>query len=107
MITIQTEADVQNLIRLALNPYAIMFRTNVGKVKTADGRWFDTGLPKGFTDLCGFRKSDGKMIFLEIKNAKGKLREDQKKFLETMKQYDVIAGVARTPDEAIKIVEGD
>jgi len=98
------ESDVQNSIRLALNPYAVIFRTNVGKVRMADGRWFDTGLPKGHTDLAGFRKSDGKAIYLEIKNEKGRLREEQKHFINTMQQYPVICGVARTPEEAIEIV---
>ncbi|MDO6451744.1 VRR-NUC domain-containing protein [Oceanobacillus profundus] len=100
------ESDVQNSIRLALNPYAVIFRTNVGKVKTVDGRWFDTGLPKGHTDLAGFRKSDGKAIYLEIKNEKGRLRDDQKHFINTMQRYPVICGVARSADEAIKIVTG-
>lgn len=99
------ESDVQNSIRLALNPYAIIFRGNVGKVRLPDGRWFDTGLPKGFSDLFGFRKADGKMIFLEIKNAKGRLRKDQRHFLNTVSQYDVISGVARSDKEAIEIVE--
>ena len=98
------ESDIQNAIRLALNPYAVIFRTNVGKVKTVDGRWFDTGLPNGFSDLAGFRKSDGKMIFIEVKTPTGKLRKEQKHFLETVKQYDVIAGVARSPEQAIEIV---
>lgn len=98
------ESDVQNSIRLALNPYAVIFRGNVGKVRTADGRYFDTGLPPGYPDLSGFRKSDGKKIFIEVKTDKGKLRKEQIHFLETMKQYPVIAGVARNPADAIKIV---
>lgn len=98
------ESDVQNSIRLALNPYAIIFRANVGTVRTADGRYFNTGLPKGFSDLFGFRKTDGKLIFIEVKNEKGRLQEDQKHFLSTMQQYPVISGVARSPEEAIKIV---
>lgn len=98
------ESDIQNAIRLALNPYAVIFRTNVGKVRMADGRWFDTGLPKGHTDLAGFRKADGKAIYLEIKNDKGRLRDAQKHFISTMQQYPVICGVARSPEEAIKIV---
>lgn len=98
------ESDIQNAIRLALNPYAVIFRANVGKVRMADGRWFDTGLPKGFSDLCGFRKSDGKMIFLEVKNEKGRLREKQKHFLNTMQQYPVICAVCRSPEEAIEAV---
>lgn len=98
------EIDIQNKIRLALNPYAICFRTNVGKVRMADGRYFDTGLPKGYSDLSGFRKIDGKMFFLEIKSATGKLRKDQEHFLNTMEKYPVITGVARSVDEAIKII---
>lgn len=98
------EADIQNSIRLALNPHAIIFRVNSGKVRMTDGRYFDTGVPNGFPDLCGFRKSDGKMIFLEIKNETGRLREEQKKFLEVVSQYDVISGVARSAEEAIRIV---
>lgn len=98
------ESDIQNKIRLALNPYAIIFRVNSGKVKMADGRYFQTGVPRGYSDLSGFRKSDGKAIFLEIKTDRGRLRDDQKKFIETVGQYDVIAGVARSGEEAIKIV---
>lgn len=98
------EIDVQNSIRLALNPYALVFRANVGSVRTADGRIFSTGLPRGYTDLTGFRKSDGKAIFLEVKNEKGKLRADQKHFIEEMSKYPVIVGVARSSEEAIKIV---
>lgn len=98
------EQDIQNSIRLALNNYAVIFRGNVGKVRMADGGFFDTGLPPGFCDLFGYRKSDGKMIFIEVKTAKGKLRDVQKHFIKTMKQYPVIIGVARSPEEAIEIV---
>jgi len=98
------EADIQNHIRFALNDHAVIFRVNSGKVRMADGRYFDTGVPNGYSDLSGFRKSDGKAVFLEIKNEKGKLRESQKQFLKTIQQYDVIAGVCRSADEAVKIV---
>ncbi len=101
------EIDVQNSIRLALNPYAVIFRGNVGKVRMADGRYFDTGLPKGFSDLFGYRKSDGKMIFIEVKNEKGRLRKDQEHFLKVMRDYPVIVGVCRSADEAIKLVVGE
>lgn len=98
------EADIQNSIRLALNPYAVIFRVNSGKVRMQDGRYFDTGVPNGYTDLSGFRKSDGKAIYLEIKTPKGRLREVQIHFLTEMSKYDVISGVARSPEEAIRIV---
>lgn len=98
------EIDIQNSIRLALNPYAIVFRANVGVFTTADGRKVSTGLPNGFSDLFGFRKSDGRMFFLEIKNEKGRLRESQKHFLEMMEKQGAITGVARSVEDAIRIV---
>lgn len=103
MIVIK-EIDVQNSIRLALNPYAVVFRANVGTFKTTDGRTVSTGLPKGFSDLFGYRKSDGKMFFIEVKNEKGRLRPDQKHFIETMHKNGAIAGVARSPEDAIKLI---
>lgn len=98
------EADIQNAIRIALTEIAVTFRANVGSVKMADGRYFDTGLPKGFSDLFGFRKSDNKIFFLEIKNEKGKLRKEQEHFLNEMKRKGAIVGVARSVGEAIEII---
>ena len=46
-----TESLIQNQIRVELSKAGYMvFRINVGKVRMADGRWFDTGAPKGFCD---------------------------------------------------------
>ena len=98
------ESDIQSSIRLALNPYAIIFRVNSGKVRMQDGRYFDSGVPNGYSDLSGFRRSDGKAIFLEIKTEKGKLRKEQIHFLDEMNKYPVIASVVRSAEEAVKIV---
>lgn len=98
------EIDIQNKIRLALSEYAIIFRANVGKVRMQDGRFFDTGLPRGYSDLSGVRKSDGKAIFIEVKNAKGKTSKHQDNFIEQMKKAGAIAGVARSPEDALKII---
>lgn len=62
-------------------------------------------MPKGFSDTVGHRGSDGKAIYLEIKNAKGKLSADQIRFRDAMLKKPVIYGVARTVDEAIEIIE--
>lgn len=62
-----TESLIQNQIRVELSKAGNMvFRINVGKVRMADGRWFDTGAPKGFCDLFGFRP-DGQIFFIEVK----------------------------------------
>lgn len=100
-----TEQDIQNLIRVALSPIAVVFRINTGTVKTVDGRFFSSGTPKGYTDVTGHRKSDGKAIYLEVKTPKGKLSSDQVKFRDEMLKYPIIYGVARSPQEAVSIVE--
>ncbi|MEY8435074.1 VRR-NUC domain-containing protein [Streptococcus hyointestinalis] len=102
-----TESSIQNQIRVALSKAGYMvFRINVGKVRMADGRWFDTGAPKGFSDLFGFRP-DGQIFFIEVKNEIGKVRQDQKQFMEAMKKRGALVGVARSVAEALKIAEGN
>lgn len=103
----KSEHDVQNEIRLELSALGYcVFRINSGKVKTADGRWFDVGVPKGFSDLVAIK--DGKIAFLEIKNEVGRPSPEQIKFIEVMqKRYGCRAGIARSVSEALKIVEGE
>lgn len=101
---LKSEQEIQNEIRVGLSKAGHMvFRTNVGKVKMMDGRWFDTGLPKGHPDLYGFR-SDGQIFYIEVKNEKGRVRPAQEKFIEVVKQRGAKAGVARSLEEALEIV---
>lgn len=44
----------------------LCFHTNVGKVLTADNRYFDTGLPVGWPDLL-IITDNGKVMFIETK----------------------------------------
>lgn len=98
------EHDIQNSIRAALAPYAVIFRANVGRMKLPDGRYFSTGLPVGFSDLFGVRKSDGKAVFIEVKTASGRVSQFQYNFLEMMRKNGAIAGIARSPEQAIKLI---
>ncbi len=100
------EHKIQNEIRAGVSDIAIIFRANVGKGYTADGRYFDTGLPKGFSDLFGFRKSDGKAVFIEVKSAVGRPSKEQKNFIEKMGEHGALAGIARSVDDARKIILG-
>lgn len=99
------EKDIQNEIRLALNPYAVVFRINVGTFLTETGTYVSTGVPKGFSDLFGVRKSDGKAFFIEVKNDRGKTSKYQENFLEQMRKAGAIAGVARSAEDAISIIK--
>lgn len=101
----KSEHQIQDEIRIALSKVGCtIFRTNAGQVTTIDGRQF-YGMPKGFPDLCGFRHSDGKMIFIEVKNDKGKLRKEQLIFKEFLEQKPVLYGVARSVEDALEIVK--
>ena len=100
------EHRIMNEIRTALSQNGcVSFRMNVGKMKTPDGRYFDTGVPVGFSDIFGFRESDGKAFFIEVKTKKGKVSPNQKAFLRAMQSSGAIAGVCRSPEEAIKLVK--
>lgn len=101
------EHDIQNRIRNETADIAVLFRANVGSGVTYDGRHFDTGLPKGFSDLFGFRLSDGKAVFIEVKNIMGRVRPEQQNFIEKMRSYGALAGVARSVEDARRIIQED
>lgn len=102
-----TEHDIQNSIRLRLSElgYAV-FRINSGKVRMADGRFFDTGVPKGFSDLIACK--NGRIYFLEVKTATGTASPEQIKFLAVMRdRYGCVAEIVRSVDDAVRVVSGD
>ena len=102
------EQAIQDNIRVALAQAGyIVFRANVGKVKTADGRFFDSGLPGGFPDLFGYKPENGKIYFIEVKTATGRRRKDQVIFANGLRDKNVIYGVARSSEEAVKIVRDE
>lgn len=101
------EHRIQNEIRAAVSDYCIIFRMNVGKGYTADGRWFDTGVPAGFADLFGVRRSDGRAVFIEVKTPKGRVTAKQKLFLLAMKNAGAVAGICRSAEEAVRLVKND
>lgn len=102
------EQAIQDSIRVALAEHGyIVFRTNVGKVKTSDGRWFDTGLPSGFSDLMGYKPDNGRIFFLEVKTPVGRRRKDQVDFADGLRDKNVIYGVARSAEEAVTIVRDE
>ena len=112
----KSERRIQDEIRLKLSQYGIVFRLNSGKAYGGNRIWDPrrdsyilTNLrpialcPKGTSDLL-FIGPNGKIAFIECKDDKGKLREDQRFFIELMKNYGYRAGVAKSPEEALKII---
>ena len=101
------EHKMMNEIRLGIADECVTFRANVGKVRTPDGRYFDTGLPVGFSDIFGVRKSDGKAVFIEVKTKSGRVSEKQQNFINAMLENNAVAGVCRSVDDARKLIKGD
>lgn len=100
------EHRIQNEIRAALAPYCVIFRVNVGAGRTEDGRYFSTGVPRGFSDLFGVRLSDGKAVFIEVKSPTGRPTKQQSNFINKMRSYGAIAGVCRNVEDAITLIKG-
>lgn len=101
------EHSIQNDIRNSTADIAVLFRANVGQGITYDGRHFDTGLPKGFSDLFGFRKDDGRAVFIEVKTPTGKPSKEQLNFINKMRLYGALAGIARSVEDARRIIQED
>lgn len=100
------EHQIQNEIRLALSRnQCTVFRVNVGKIHLPDGTFFQTGVPNGHPDCYGFRWVDNQIFYIEVKNEKGKPRQDQIQFHNMLTQHGVIHGIARSATDAIKIVD--
>lgn len=101
----QPEHKIQDAIRVALSAAdCTVFRVNAGQVRLPDGHFFQTGVPKGHPDLYGFRWADNKIFYIEVKTKTGRPRPDQIKFHHFLQQRKVIHGIARSPEDAVKIV---
>lgn len=99
-----SETDIMNQIRVALSPYCAVFRMNVGLCFTKDGRPMRTGVPVGFSDLFGHRKSDGRAFYIEVKTRTGRASAAQLRFLEQMAADGAIAGICRSPEDAMNLL---
>lgn len=80
-------------------------RANVGLFFTKDGRPITTGLPPGFSDLFGHRAGDAMAFYAEVKTQTGRVRPEQKAFIEAMRKRGAIAGVVRSVEEALALLD--
>ena len=103
----KSESEIQSEIMLEASKRGHrLYRSNAGSIQTKHGSVIKL-FPKGYPDLTGFRKGDGKFVVIEVKKPSGRLSEHQKKFAEWASTQPILYGVARSSSEAIKIVEDE
>lgn len=124
------EHAIQNEIRNALAGKALIFRANVGQAWTGSkftrmaggkmliegARPFSTGLPAGFSDLFGLTKVRitpdmvgmdlAVFVALEVKD-KAKATEGQSNFLKAVNDNGGRAGVVRSTEDAMRVLDGE
>jgi len=99
-----TEADIQRSIMLALSQAGcLIWRNNSGILKNPAGIpiKFGIGNPGG-SDLIGLYR--GRFIAIEVKTPKGRATPEQIRFIEAVKKHGGIAGIARSVEDALSLI---
>lgn len=102
------ESNIQKLIQLqAAEIGCILHRNNVGSYVTPDGYRVKYGVGgPGGSDLIGWDCS-GIFIAIEVKTKTGRVSDKQQNFISQVIASGGRAGVARSADDALKIIRGD
>ena len=106
-----SEQAIQQRIRLACSRGRVrLYRNNTGTLRDANGRPVQFGLAKGSADLIGWttRTITPEMVgqqvavftSIEVKTPTGRLRPEQRQWLEAVQAAGGIAGVARSVEDA-------
>lgn len=102
----RSEANIQNDIMVAISQAGgMIWRNNTGVLKDATGRPIKFGLCVGSSDLIGICP-DGVFLAIEVKKANGRATEKQKTFVRNVIRQGGRAGIARTVDDALNIMQG-
>lgn len=81
-----------------------VWRNNVGQLRDARGIPITYGLGKGSADLIGFVFPTGQFLAVEIKTPEGRLSDEQKAWLATVRDRNGIAVVLRSVEAAETLV---
>ena len=112
------ETKIQRLIQLELSKAGHTFWRNetgyfwAGKVihregntvTLADARMVPCGLAVGSHDLIGIQKGTGLFSSVEVKTPQGRPTKEQLTFRDHVLSCGGIAGIARSPEEALQLL---
>lgn len=101
------EKDIETEIRVALSKAHLQCWKNRieacwqcrAKPKKTDG------LGLGSSDLICIVPPTGRLLAIECKSERGRTTEEQDRWLEQVRKYGGVAGVARSVEEAFALVE--
>jgi hypothetical protein len=110
-----SEQTIQQHIRLACSTgNCRLFRNNTGTLKDQHGRPVSFGLAKGSADLIGWRtvtitpEMVGTQVAvftsIEVKTPTGRLRPEQRQWLDAVQAAGGVAGVARSVADAQQLL---
>lgn len=111
------ESAIQQNIMLGISkPGVRIWRNNCGALKDQDGRLIRFGVANpGGSDLIGWRsvtvtpdmvgQKIAVFLAIEVKGERGKATDPQKNFIARVKADGGLAGVARSIDDALGIIE--
>ena len=110
-----SEQSIQQHIRISCSTgNTRLFRNNTGTLKDQHGRPVQFGLCKGSADLIGWKQVTvtpemvGQQVAvftsIEVKTPTGRIRPEQQQWLDTVQAAGGIAGVARTVEDALRIM---
>jgi len=96
-----SEAPIQRAILDAFQAMGVLaFRINAGKVRTRGG-WYQ-GAPAGFPDVLVVVAPHGRMLGIEVKDAKGETNPAQDKMHKDLSGAGVPVRTCRSVEEAIR-----
>ena len=106
-----TESQILKAIMSLLKRHprvAQVWRQNSGtfQERNRDGsvRYIRANTQKGMSDIMGILK-DGRTLAIEVKSRTGRMRPGQEEFLQTIRQAGGVAGVCRSVDDAVALLE--
>lgn len=104
----KSEANIQNAILVALSEAGcVVWRQNTGAYKCdKTGRLIRYGLCVGSSDIIGIAP-DGRFLAIEVKRVGGAVRKGQPEFIRAVRRTGGLAGIARSVEDAMRIVRGE
>jgi hypothetical protein len=110
-----SEQRIQQEIRIACSTGDTrLWRNNTGTLRDQHGRPVQFGLCKGSADLIGWKQvtvtpemvgtTVAVFLSIEVKAPTGRIRTEQQAWLDTVQAAGGIAGVARSVEDALRIM---